>query len=70
MREQETAATVQDVEVRQMELESQRQLFEQVTVRQLYRCLYLMVLPMQFSDLVVFIQPDYVWKNSGGFFPL
>lgn len=68
MREQETAATVQDVEVRQMELESQRQLFEQVTVRQLYRCLYLMVLPMQFSDLVVFIQPDYVWKNSGVFF--
>lgn len=49
MREQETAATVQDVEVRQMELESQRQLFEQVTVRKLYRCLYLMVLPMQFS---------------------
>jgi len=46
MREQETAATVQDIEVRQMELESQRQLFEQVIVRELYRCFYLMVLPM------------------------
>uniref|UniRef100_A0A674JFG7 TBC1 domain family member 31 n=2 Tax=Terrapene triunguis TaxID=2587831 RepID=A0A674JFG7_9SAUR len=33
MREQETAATVQDVEVRQMELESQRQLFEQQLVK-------------------------------------
>lgn len=63
IREQETAATVQDVEVRQMELESQRQLFEQVTVRDLYRCLYLMVLPMQFSDLVVLIQPDNMRKN-------
>ncbi|XP_074743410.1 TBC1 domain family member 31 isoform X2 [Strix uralensis] len=30
MREQETAATVQDVEVQRLELESQRQLFEQV----------------------------------------
>lgn len=35
MREQETAATVQDVEVRRMELESQRQLFEQVIIREL-----------------------------------
>ncbi|XP_039380277.1 TBC1 domain family member 31 [Mauremys reevesii] len=33
MRERETAATVQDVEVRQMELESQRQLFEQQLVK-------------------------------------
>ncbi|KAI6075221.1 TBC1 domain family member 31 [Aix galericulata] len=33
MREQETAATVQDVEVRQMELESQRQLFEQHLIK-------------------------------------
>lgn len=38
MREQETAATLQDVEVRRMELESQRQLFEQVVTRELYRC--------------------------------
>ncbi|XP_074842810.1 TBC1 domain family member 31 isoform X2 [Carettochelys insculpta] len=33
MRERETAATLQDVEVRQMELESQRQLFEQQLVK-------------------------------------
>ncbi|POI32069.1 hypothetical protein CIB84_004179, partial [Bambusicola thoracicus] len=33
MREQETAATVQDIEVRQMELESQRQLFEQRLIK-------------------------------------
>ncbi|KAM9302910.1 TBC1 domain family member 31 isoform 1-T1 [Morus bassanus] len=33
MREQETAATVQDVEVRRMELESQRQLFEQHLIK-------------------------------------
>ncbi|XP_040402952.1 TBC1 domain family member 31 isoform X1 [Cygnus olor] len=33
IREQETAATVQDVEVRQMELESQRQLFEQHLIK-------------------------------------
>uniref|UniRef100_A0A8C9F3G9 TBC1 domain family member 31 n=1 Tax=Pavo cristatus TaxID=9049 RepID=A0A8C9F3G9_PAVCR len=33
MREQETAATVQDIEVRQMELESQRQLFEQHLIK-------------------------------------
>uniref|UniRef100_A0A8C0GED5 TBC1 domain family member 31 n=1 Tax=Chelonoidis abingdonii TaxID=106734 RepID=A0A8C0GED5_CHEAB len=33
MRQRETAATVQDVEVRQMELESQRQLFEQQLVK-------------------------------------
>lgn len=48
MREQETAATVQDVEVQWMELESQRQLFEQVIIREPYRCLYLMVLPLHF----------------------
>ncbi len=30
LRDQETAAAVQDIEVRQMELEVQRQLFEQV----------------------------------------
>ncbi|XP_062987183.1 TBC1 domain family member 31 [Elgaria multicarinata webbii] len=34
MREQETAATVQDVEVRQMELETQRRLFEQKLVKE------------------------------------
>ncbi|XP_020652229.3 TBC1 domain family member 31 [Pogona vitticeps] len=34
MREEETAATVQDVEVRQMELESQRRLFEQKLVKE------------------------------------
>ncbi|XP_053105152.1 TBC1 domain family member 31 isoform X2 [Hemicordylus capensis] len=34
MREQETAATVQDIEVRQMELQSQRQLFEQKLVKE------------------------------------
>ncbi|KAF1665535.1 TBC1 domain family member 31, partial [Aptenodytes patagonicus] len=33
MREQETAATVQDVEVQRMELESQRQLFEQHLIK-------------------------------------
>ncbi|XP_072183724.1 TBC1 domain family member 31 isoform X1 [Excalfactoria chinensis] len=33
MREQETAATVQDIEVRQMELESHRQLFEQRLIK-------------------------------------
>ncbi|KAM9644080.1 TBC1 domain family member 31 isoform 1-T1 [Morphnus guianensis] len=33
MREQETAATVQDVEVRRMEVESQRQLFEQHLIK-------------------------------------
>ncbi|XP_026698909.1 TBC1 domain family member 31 isoform X2 [Athene cunicularia] len=33
MREQETAATVQDVEVRRLELESQRQLFEQHLIK-------------------------------------
>uniref|UniRef100_A0A663DS13 TBC1 domain family member 31 n=1 Tax=Aquila chrysaetos chrysaetos TaxID=223781 RepID=A0A663DS13_AQUCH len=33
MREQETAATVQDVEARRMELESQRQLFEQHLIK-------------------------------------
>ncbi|XP_064501773.1 TBC1 domain family member 31 isoform X2 [Pseudopipra pipra] len=33
MREQETAAAVQDVEVRRMELESQRQLFEQHLIK-------------------------------------
>ncbi|XP_059692082.1 TBC1 domain family member 31 isoform X1 [Gavia stellata] len=33
MREQETAATVQDVEVRRMELESQRQFFEQHLIK-------------------------------------
>ncbi|OXB82954.1 UNVERIFIED_CONTAM: hypothetical protein H355_009864 [Colinus virginianus] len=33
MREKETAATVQDIEVRQMELESQRQLFEQRLIK-------------------------------------
>lgn len=33
MREQERAATLQDVEVQWMELESQRQLFEQVITR-------------------------------------
>lgn len=69
MREQETAATVQDVEVRRMELESQRQLFEQVIIRELYRCLYLMVLPLQFSDSVVFIQPGFV-RKKGTFFSL
>lgn len=36
MREQETAAALQDVEVRRMEVESQRQLFEQVITRELY----------------------------------
>ncbi len=30
LRDQETAAAVQDIEVRQMELDAQRQLFEQV----------------------------------------
>ncbi|XP_062426571.1 TBC1 domain family member 31 isoform X2 [Rhea pennata] len=35
IREQETAATAQDIEVRQMELESQRQLFEQVAEEKL-----------------------------------
>lgn len=69
MREQETAATVQDVEVRWMELESQRQLFEQVIIREPYRCLYLMVLPSHFSDSVVFIQPDFV-RRKGAFPPL
>ncbi|KAH0617463.1 hypothetical protein JD844_015718 [Phrynosoma platyrhinos] len=34
MRDQETAATVQDVEVRQMELESQRRLFEQKLLKE------------------------------------
>uniref|UniRef100_A0A8C8R4Z7 TBC1 domain family member 31 n=1 Tax=Pelusios castaneus TaxID=367368 RepID=A0A8C8R4Z7_9SAUR len=34
MRERETATTLQDVEVRQMELESQRQLFEQQLVKE------------------------------------
>ncbi|XP_061851401.1 TBC1 domain family member 31 isoform X2 [Colius striatus] len=33
MREQETAATVQDVELRRMELEAQRQLFEQCLIK-------------------------------------
>ncbi|XP_068789301.1 TBC1 domain family member 31 isoform X2 [Struthio camelus] len=33
IREQETAATAQDVEIRQMELESQRQLFEQHLIK-------------------------------------
>ncbi|XP_062426573.1 TBC1 domain family member 31 isoform X4 [Rhea pennata] len=33
IREQETAATAQDIEVRQMELESQRQLFEQYLIK-------------------------------------
>lgn len=50
MREQETAATTQDVEEGGMELESQRQHFEQVIIREIYRCLYLVVLPLQFSD--------------------
>lgn len=36
MREQETAAAVQDVELQWMELESQKQLFEQVIFRGLY----------------------------------
>ena len=70
MREQETAATVQDVEVQRLELESQRQLFEQVIIKEVYRCLYLMVLPLQFSDSVLFIQPDFVRKKGAFFFPL
>lgn len=68
MREQETAATVQDVEVQRMELESQRQLFEQVVIRERCRRLYLIVLPWQFSDSVVFIQPHFVRKKGGFFF--
>lgn len=67
MREQETAATLQDIEVRQMELESQRQLFEQVIAREPYRFLYLVVLPMQFSDLVAFVLSDYVREKKGFF---
>lgn len=50
MREQETAATTKDVEEGGMELESQRQHFEQVNIRGIYRYLYLVVLPLQFSD--------------------
>ncbi|NXG66241.1 TBC31 protein, partial [Hemiprocne comata] len=38
--EQETAATVQDVEVQRMELESQRQLFEQVSNSNLCLCVW------------------------------
>uniref|UniRef100_A0A8D0GB26 TBC1 domain family member 31 n=1 Tax=Sphenodon punctatus TaxID=8508 RepID=A0A8D0GB26_SPHPU len=34
MRDQETAATIQDIEVRQMELESQRRLFEQQLLKE------------------------------------
>lgn len=36
MREQETAAAVQDIVLQRMELESQKQLFEQVITRELY----------------------------------
>jgi len=69
MREQETAATVQDMEVRWMELESRRQLFEQVIIRELYRySIYLMILLLQFSDLVVFFQTGFV-RKTWAFFP-
>lgn len=36
MREQERAAAVQDIELQRMELESQKQLFEQVIIGELY----------------------------------
>lgn len=36
MREQERAAAVQDIELQWMELESQKQLFEQVIIGELY----------------------------------